>query len=86
MRSLCLLLTCAVVLTGCSRQTQENWGLAKKAPNEFMVAARQPLTLPPDYDLRPVNANMGKTNSATDRNSAGLTAGEQRLLEKVDAQ
>jgi hypothetical protein len=46
----------AVLLTlslgGCS-QTRQALGLTKQAPDEFQVVARAPLSLPPDYNLRP---------------------------------
>ena len=46
---------CGVLaLSACSTATKEKLGLTKKAPNEFMVIPRAPLSLPPEYDLRPV--------------------------------
>ena len=39
-------------LTGCSG-TKETLGLTKHAPDEFAVIKRAPLTLPPNYTLRP---------------------------------
>lgn len=32
---------------------RENLGLTKQSPDEFRVVSRAPLTLPPDYNLRP---------------------------------
>lgn len=32
---------------------RENLGLTKQSPDEFRVVSRAPLTLPPDYQLRP---------------------------------
>ena len=32
---------------------RENLGLTKQSPDEFRVVSRAPLTLPPDYSLRP---------------------------------
>jgi hypothetical protein len=42
----------AVSLTACGH-AKEALGLAKVTPDEFRVVAKAPLTLPPDYDLRP---------------------------------
>jgi hypothetical protein len=42
----------ALSLAGCS-QTRQALGLTKQAPDEFQVVARAPLSLPPDYNLRP---------------------------------
>ena len=35
--------------------TKEDLGLRKKAPNEFLVGTRAPLSLPPEYNLLPVS-------------------------------
>ena len=41
-------------VAGCSGVTKESLGIAKKAPNEKVVEQRKPLSLPPEFDLRPV--------------------------------
>lgn len=46
------LLLAAFSLQGCSK-AREAFGLERQAPDEFAVVARAPLTLPPDYGLRP---------------------------------
>ncbi len=56
MKRLIIGLAAIAVLGACSNVTKEKLGLAKKAPNEFMVTTRPPLSLPPEYDLRPVAA------------------------------
>lgn len=51
-----LITTCllgAVALSACSRETKEDLGLVKVAPDEFAVVTRAPLSVPPDYALRP---------------------------------
>lgn len=41
-------------LAACSGGTvPESLGLVRQAPDEFQVVSRAPLSLPPDYDLRP---------------------------------
>jgi hypothetical protein len=45
-------LALGLVLTGCQK-TREAFGLNKSAPDEFAVVTRAPLSLPPDYGLRP---------------------------------
>ncbi len=42
----------ALVIGGCS-ETKDMLGLTKKAPDEFAVYSRPPLSLPPNYSLRP---------------------------------
>ena len=46
------LIGAAVSLNACGH-AREAFGLAKVTPDEFRVVAKAPLTLPPDYDLRP---------------------------------
>lgn len=41
------------VLAACSQETKENLGLSSVAPDEFAVVTRAPLSVPPDYALRP---------------------------------
>lgn len=40
-------------VTGCSGSLGDTLGFGKRSPDEFAVVKRQPLILPPDYDLRP---------------------------------
>jgi hypothetical protein len=46
------LLALGLGLSGCQK-TREAFGLNKSAPDEFSVVTRAPLSLPPDYGLRP---------------------------------
>ena len=49
-----LLMICVIVgLTACSTLTKEKLGIAKKAPNEQLVEEKAPLSLPPEFNLRP---------------------------------
>lgn len=47
-----VLLTGVLVLSGCSGAKQ-TLGLERSAPDEFAVVRRAPLSLPPEYTLRP---------------------------------
>lgn len=44
--------TALLALSACSGVKQE-LGIGRNSPDEFAVVKRAPLTLPPDYDLRP---------------------------------
>jgi hypothetical protein len=45
---------CACAVTACSRDTlQRNFGLTRDSPDEFTVTTRAPLSVPPDFTLRP---------------------------------
>lgn len=47
-----LLLLVPLMLAGCA-ETREALGLNRNMPDEFVVVDRAPLTLPPDFKLRP---------------------------------
>ncbi len=53
MKKLLFVIMMVFVTTGCGL-TKEKLGIAKQAPDENMVTVRQPLSVPPEYDLRPV--------------------------------
>ena len=42
-----------MTLTACGENVREAFGLARNTPDEFAVRARAPLSIPPNYDLRP---------------------------------
>jgi len=43
----------AALLAGCGDSTRKVLGLDKNVPDEFKIVSRAPLSLPPDYALRP---------------------------------
>lgn len=59
-----------VVLSGCGG-TAEALGFGRNAPDEFAVVERPPLSMPPDYDLRPPRPGAPRPQevSMTDRAS-----------------
>jgi hypothetical protein len=52
MTMMATLVVAAAATTGCSSMSNA-LGVSKVAPDEFRVVTRAPLTLPPDYALRP---------------------------------
>lgn len=48
-----LLLPTLALLAGCGDEMRKQFGLGKNAPDEFQVVRRAPLSLPPDFALRP---------------------------------
>lgn len=46
------LIAAGIALVGCE-QTRNILGVTKKVPDEFAVVTRAPLSMPPDYGLRP---------------------------------
>lgn len=51
-KSISFFLVAMLALAGCS-STKEKLGLTKKSPDEFAVVKRAPLSMPPNYSLRP---------------------------------
>jgi len=43
-------------LSSCS-SLKKNLGFEKDVPNEFLIEKRDPLTLPPDFNILPPNSN-----------------------------
>lgn len=61
---LALALSLAGGLGGCSK-AREAFGLAKSAPDEFAVVTRAPLSMPPDYGLRPPSPGTTRPQEGT---------------------
>ena len=59
----------AVGLTGCSG-VREVLGYTKQSPDEFQVYARAPLSLPPDFSLRPPAPGTPRPQEGTARDQA----------------
>jgi hypothetical protein len=82
---------------GACEGVRDQLGLNKSSPDEFNVVTRAPLTLPPDYNLRPPDPGAppsGETTvqdrvkaalniSTSDQTSGPTTAGENALLERA---
>ena len=86
MKKFWFLTFCAVcVLSACTQSTKQKLGLAKQAPNEFMVVSKPPLSLPPEYDLRPVE-EMKHTPVDMSVRTDGMSAGEKELMANIQAE
>lgn len=81
MKKILFALFVVAALSSCG-MTKEKMGLSKKAPNEFMVVPQAPLTLPPEYDYVPVNAD-NTSKPAID--TSDLDPAEKALIKKFDA-
>ncbi len=68
-----ILMALAVGLAACSG-LKEQFGMGKNSPDEFRVVKRAPLTLPPDFTLRPPTpgARRPQETSVQDRAKAAL--------------
>ncbi len=73
----------AVTLNACGSNVGEVLGLENKPPDEFSVVKRAPLTLPPDYGLRPPEPGKAERNAVTPRDNARQAVlGSESLSER----
>ena len=56
-----------LAVSACNTVTKKDLGLVKEAPNEFMVMSRAPLSLPPEYDVRPVTQPVAAAENGEKR-------------------
>jgi hypothetical protein len=59
----------AGLVSGCGG-TNEMLGLGKRQPDEFAVYSRPPLSMPPDFSLRPPQPGSGRPDAVTPRDQA----------------
>jgi len=82
-RAISIAVGLATTLSACGGGVGEVLGLENKPPDEFSVVKRAPLTLPPDYGLRPPQPGQGELNAVTPRDSAiQAVLGTDRLSER----
>jgi len=85
--TLLVLLPALALLAGCGEEMKKSFGLGKNAPDEFAVVRRAPLSLPPDFALRPPQpgAIRPQEGTATDQaRSTVLGQADQAPLRPVD--
>ena len=68
-------------LSACSG-VKKKLGLENSAPDEFLVTSRAPLSLPPEYDLRPVT-DCSSVSPALSSQTDSFSEGEKALLSKL---
>lgn len=60
---------CAATLSACD-SARDALGITKKSPDEFAVVTRAPLSVPPDYGLRPPQPGAPRPQEAETKDSA----------------
>ncbi len=68
-RALITLPFALVLLAGCD-QTKRSLGLGKQPPDEFQVVSRAPLSVPPDFGLRPPQPGAARPQEEVPRDQA----------------
>lgn len=58
--------------------TQKSLGIEKSSPDEMMVVSRAPLSIPPEFGLRPIVVETQNVDTVEE-----LSAGEQALLQEL---
>ena len=77
MKKIIISSVCVAMLCACGL-TKKDLGLEKSSPDEMKVVSRAPLSIPPEFGLRPLTLDDGAANDAEN-----LTAGERAVLEKM---
>ncbi|MCC7428770.1 MAG: DUF3035 domain-containing protein [Alphaproteobacteria bacterium] len=77
-RIACALVLALPVLAACS-DTARTFGLTRDPPDEFQTVTRAPLSLPPDYNLRPPRPGAARPQELSSRDAARsvITGSEQ---------
>jgi hypothetical protein len=77
-----LLLGCALVLLGgCETgDLTRTFGLSRDAPDEYTVTTRAPLSMPPDYNLRPPRPGAVRPQEQSERQQAAAALVPQLAL------
>lgn len=74
-----LALAAVMLATGCSSVKRE-LGVGRNSPDEFAVVKRAPLTLPPEYSLRPPSADYLPPASEVTQQARGVLMGNNTSL------
>ena len=69
------LLAATMLIAGCE-QTKRALGQSKNAPDEFAVYQRAPLSLPPNYSLRPPTPGQDRPQMVNSRDRASAALGQ----------
>lgn len=88
MRTLAVILSSvSLLISGCGGKSGNILALGKSIPDEFSVVSRAPLSLPPDYSLRPPSSSSARTQDTTPRKRAqkSLLGNTQAVGSKLDA-
>jgi hypothetical protein len=59
-----------LLMTGCSTDLSRSFGLLRDAPDEFTVTTRAPLSMPPDFNLRPPRPGEARPQEQSTRAQA----------------
>jgi hypothetical protein len=75
-----VVLGAAALVAGCSNDLSRTFGFTHDAPDEFTVTTRAPLSLPPDYSLRPPRPGAPRPQEVSERTQAEEALVPQQAL------
>jgi hypothetical protein len=70
MPALAALALAASLLAGCGSDLSRSFGLVRDTPDEFTVTTQQPLSMPPEYSVRPPAPGVARPQDQTTRQQA----------------
>ena len=79
-----LALAASLPLQGCANTGDDlsrTFGLTRDAPDEFTVTTRAPLSMPPDYSLRPPQPGASRPQELSSRQAAEGALAPQTILQ-----
>lgn len=86
MKASILVLTASLGLAACSGdELTRTFGLSRDAPDEFQVTTRAPLSMPPDFTLRPPRPGASRPQELTQRQQAEATLAPDTVLNRQAA-
>lgn len=73
----------AILLSGCGGNSDlaRNFGFVRDAPDEYTVTTQQPLSMPPDFALRPPRPGAPRPQTKSERMAAAEALDPQLALE-----
>lgn len=82
---LAALLPLALANCGSGDDISRTFGLTRESPDEFQVTTRAPLSMPPDYTLRPPRPGAARPQEQSPRQGAEAALAPQSVLGGNDA-
>ncbi len=70
LRGVLLLGSGAILLSGCGSNLTRTFGLTRDTPDEYTVTTRAPLSMPPDFNLRPPRPGTPRPQEQSERQQA----------------
>lgn len=79
--SVMMVLGCAALLAGCGDGSASRFfGLTRDAPDEFTVTTQPPLSIPPNFNLRPPQPGAPRPQTESEREAAEAALAPQTAL------